>query len=582
MHREGNLLVLAGPGSGKTTVLLNRLKYLIEQRGEPPEVFLVITFTKAAARSMEERFLSASQQTYPVTFSTFHSFFYQILKRHTGIGPENFLSAAEKENLLLPILKQFQNHESPAVWLERFGKYQNTGETFSGIDFFAQVYQEYQKKIKQQNKTDYDEMARQCLELFEKNPEALQLWRKRFRHILIDEFQDINRCQYAVLRKLAGKCSSFFAVGDDDQSIYGFRGSSPSIMREYLTDFKPVSQIVLCRNYRSDSSIVASSRKVISQNKNRIAKELQAAKVTDRQTVHIYGLSQKDDEYDFVAKALEGCGKNSPKQEKAAIILRTNAALWEWEMELKKRGILCQRQGEQTVMAEHFIVRDILAYLYFAKGERKRSLFLQIRNKPDRGISREALEEETICFAKLEAFYESKPQIRETVLQLEADLETLCRLPVFLAINYIRKKMGYDNYLKDKAGERGKEMVSERMEYCRIADALQDYGKQYPDLEQFCANLKIDWGRTKETGSAGVKILTMHMAKGLEFDRVFLPDCNEGIIPMGRNLSMAELEEERRLFYVAMTRAKKALDILYLTGTKESPRLPSQFLKPIL
>lgn len=579
-HPEGNLLVLAGPGSGKTAVLINRLLYRIECGRENPEGFLVITFTKAAARSMEQRFrLLSSGRSYSIAFSTFHSFFYQILKRHAGIGPDSFLTEAEKHNLLLPILQQFQNQEPPAQWLERFGRYQNNGEDCLDQESFMPVFQAYQEAIRQRNKTDFDDMAGQCLELFSKCPKICKEWAERYPHILIDEFQDINVKQYQVIQALGQRGSTVFAVGDDDQSIYGFRGSNPNLMRAFLKDFVPAGQITLFQNYRSHPDIVYSSRKVIEENRNRIPKDLKPVKDGGGRAVRIHSFAAAEEEYDFLERTVKAYAKNTERGE-IAIIARTNALAAEIQRQLSKRQVLCRTQGRNKTLWEHFVVQDILSYLKFAKEKPERSLFLQIRNKPDRGIGREALTEEKIDWEGLCRFYEKVPQTVKKIQLLQKEIQEIKRLPLFLAINYIRKKIGYDRYLQEKAGQDKKDGKT----YAAIADKLQEYSRQFPDWKEFQVRLKQDFAKEEEGGGAEgtIRILTMHMSKGLEFERVILPDCNEGTIPKGRSLRCEELEEERRLFYVAMTRAKKTLDILYLTGTEQYPRQSSQFLRPIL
>lgn len=588
-------MVLAGPGSGKTTVLLKRLQYLIECCEARPESFLVITYTKAAAQSMEQRFLlSTSPNHYPVTFSTFHSFFYQILRKHAGIGPDSFLSETEKYNLLLPILQQYQNQESPVVWLERFGRFknawtnQNAEEDIFCVESFMDIYEAYEQSVKRQNKTDYDNLAPGCLELFLKYPQVLAEWQKKYRYIFMDEFQDINGIQYAVIKKLAQNSCQVFAVGDDDQSIYGFRGSNPDIMKEFMKDFQPATQLVLSQNYRSNSGIVSGSQKVINENTNRIPKDLQAAEVTTEQTVHIYAFPTSEEEYDFLAERIREyerlenrtqSEKSKIMKEKTAVIVRTNELAREVERQLRYRQICCQIKGRQLPLSEHFAVQDILAYLQLAKGEKERKFFLQIRNKPNRGIVRDALDMPEVCLDNLLGYYKTQPDILENVMRLWQELETIRELPLFLAINYIRKKTGYDRYLIQRA----EEAREEKEQYLKVADRLQEESKGYTDLQEFLSHIRKNWTEPEECRNvSNIRILTMHMAKGLEFERVFLPDLNAGILPKGKNLKLAEIEEERRLFYVAMTRAKKTLDILYLTGTEQYPRHPSLFLNPLL
>lgn len=586
-HRGEHLLVLAGPGSGKTFTLLCRLQYLIEDCGVPPEKILVITFTKAAVQSMEKRFLvNTSQHNYPVTFTTFHSFFYRILKPVFGLRPDCFISETEKQDLLIPVLNQFQNREAPEIWLERFSKYRNTFEEPPGVEAFHEIYSAYDKRRKKCSRIDYDDMAVQCRELFLTSPDILKQWQNRYRYILIDEFQDINRCQYEIVYLLAGEEQEIFAVGDDDQSIYGFRGSDPSLMKQFCVDFRPVKRMLLVKNYRSTGEIVSMSRKVIDENKARVSKELVSAKDGgDGESFRILSFPDEKEEYDFLSEEIRKYRKEDRTgKEKIAVILRTNAAVCEVTKQLKIRNIFCRQKKKRKRFYDHFIVRDILSYLQFATGNRERKYFLHFCNIPDRGIRREYLLSDKISFEELLKNEELTSDEKEKVRELERDLSVISGLPPFLAVNYIRKKMGYDHFLSGKAS-----VYRENIDkYIKIADRVQEISKNFRKPEDMLSGMEkaceeCDKIRDEDPEWENpVYVMTMHMSKGLEFDRVFLPDCNEGKIPGGKNLSPENLEEERRLFYVGMTRAKKTLDIIYLTGTKQYPGFPSSFLNPVL
>lgn len=577
-HQKENLLVLAGPGSGKTTVLVERIRFLIEFYHIPPNQLLVITFTKAAAQSMEKRFYSfSSNHSYPVSFFTFHSFFYQILKTHYQLHPDCFLSENEKENLLIPILKKFNITEPVQLWLERLKQYLNDDKISPSSEKFYDVFISYKEILNKQNRTDYDLLALQCYDLFHTAESILKEWKCKFPYILIDEFQDINNLQYKVMKQLHDAGSILFAVGDDDQSIYGFRGSKPNLIREFLNDFKPASKIILGKNYRCNKQIVAVSKQVIEHNTNRFNKDLIGVNMSENGSVNFYSFLNSKEEYMFLSQKIMEYERGTDSSN-IAIIVRTNALVAEIMKQLNSYNIFCIKKEKQESLWNYFIVKDIIAYLLFAKKEKKRTYFFQIKEKPSRGLLRDFFSEEYIDFDKILFLYKDQEIMYNKIIKFQNEIETIEKLPLFLAINYIRKKVGYDLYLRNKAKKEGDDFNF----YNKIMNELQCKSRDYKNLDDFIYDLKLEWSQKYHLENSNkIQILTMHMAKGLEFERVILPDCNEGIIPKGKNLSQNEIEEERRLFYVAMTRAKKSLDILYL-NEKDYPRKISQFITEFL
>ena len=287
-HGAGPCQVLAGPGSGKTLTIVNRIRYLIEECHIRPEEILVVTFTRFAAAEMKERLCGLmGRREIPVTAGTFHGIYYGILKWAYRFGPQNILSEEEKYQLLRPIVGRQELEPSDEEDFlrdiaEEIGRVKNNRMDISefvsskcGAETFRDIYREYEKERKALRKIDFDDMLVVCYELFASRPDVLAMWQKRFRYILVDEFQDINRVQYDVLRMLALPENNLFVVGDDDQAIYGFRGADPEIMFRFGKDYPGAEQILLDVNYRSTSNIVSNSLKVIGNNLKRFDKKIE-------------------------------------------------------------------------------------------------------------------------------------------------------------------------------------------------------------------------------------------------------------------------------------------------------------------
>lgn len=622
-HGDGPLLVLAGPGSGKTFTIVNRLLYLTE-RGVPPEKLLVITFTRDAARSMQRRFqeLSGSPGC-PVCFGTFHSFFYHILLESGAVGARGILKNSEKKALLLPILKQYSESE-PAEDLKEAAErilsalsyYKNTlkpDESLKRIPpawqpHFRVVADAYAESVKRTGKIDFDDMLSECRQLLQENAEVRAYWQERFSHILIDEFQDINPVQYSVIKLLSKEPRNIFAVGDDDQAIYGFRGAEPDCMRLFQEDFG-AEKLLLDINYRSGKEIVQASLAVIGENKNRFHKELQSAQESVgtsagpasenvghcsegggtevAEGVLCTGFENREDQYRYLSRALE---RTLEAGESCAVLFRTNAYMQGLAARLSSRGIPYEIRENAVSIYEHFMVKDILAYLDLAHGVGDRESFLRIVNRPSRYVGREAV---AVCgadIAGLIRYYERenmppvrRMQVLEGLGTLGRQLRMMGGLSPRLAVEFCLKAVGYERYLREKAAAAGEGKLQEWRE---LLEWLKEDAAQYDSVKKWREG-REEYGRALESGKGrgrdrtAVQLMTVHSAKGLEYDRVWIPDCNERIFPHGKLPDEATVEEERRLFYVGMTRAKKYLGLLYLTGTRERPRQPSRFLNAL-
>ncbi len=614
-HGDGPAMILAGPGSGKTYVLTRRIYHLIKAHHITPQEILVITFTKAAAAEMQQRFLKLLDGEHaPVNFGTFHAVFYAILKETSYCRPGSILSESEKRKILTDIIKRNHydiplNREMAEVLLAQISRCKNhagdLGKTGPGGDgpkekfaaeagflpagldagSFLKIYRDYTESLEILGKVDFDDMALCCERLFQEREDILAQYRKRWRYLLIDEFQDISPLQYRLVRLLAEPENNLFIVGDDDQSIYGFRGASPSLMKGFPADYPLAEIITLEKNYRSTPEIAEAAGKVISHNKNRFPKQIKAEKESGK-AVLIREFATETEERKALLEAL--------KQEQAAgnldncaVICRTAGTFPVLAEQLKQAGIPCRVKERVKSIFEHDMVSDFLAYLEFAntpRPKRSRGQFFRFMNRPLRYLKREAVNEKA-DFEYMLWYYREKPVMQEEIRRLRRDLEKLKTMPVFLAVHYIRKGMGYDVYLREQYG-RGETDIGE------LADLIQESARDCRTWETWQEKIerRIEKERKEAEGKAderGAAILTMHASKGLEYEKVFLPDCNEGITPHRKALTEEETEEERRVFYVAMTRAKAELTMLCVVPEKKlhesssytRPMRPSRFLK---
>lgn len=621
---EGPLLLLAGPGSGKTFTITQRILYLIRERQVAPEKLLVITFTREAALSMRQRFAQISpQEAHTVNFGTFHSVFYQILLRSGRISTGNILSDRQKYTLMIPILKNTIDCKKRSAaevadiagsFLAAISYYKNTGDAENSKkklpqewrEYFSRTYKAYEEARKGSRGLDFDDMLKECEELLQKDPTKRAAWQERFSHILIDEFQDINYRQYRIVKILAEKHGNVFAVGDDDQAIYGFRGARPACMKLFVQEFG-ARQILLRTNYRSHQDIVEASLKVIGENKDRFPKDLEPCEAHRRQSedqkadagyrnryqVRIREFREAPEQMGYLIQSL----KTRTKGETCAVLFRTNLSMQAVAARLTGEGIPFSMKEKGRNIYDHFIVQDILAYLRIAKGCAARADYLRVCNRPYRNISREAFGVGASLPA-LEKYYEDLPagipdegeqRARKAVKSWIRQMEFVKNTELKLAITFLRKACGYERYLRLRAGLEGNKDLAEWME---VLDFITEDAGGYKDLEEWQEAQEIyrermqrqEKEKNRERNMAedgGIRLLTVHGAKGLEFDHVWIPDCNEKTFPHGDTGDKEHCEEERRIFYVAMTRAKKDLELLCLTGTAERPRFPSRFLIPL-
>lgn len=595
-HFKGPALVLAGPGSGKTTVITHRTKQLIESYHVEPEHILVITFTRAAALEMKERFMNLMDgKRTAVTFGTFHSVFFRILKYAYHYRAENIAREEERQNFIREIIQnlhleiedenEFVNDilseisviKNDRIALEHYYP-KNCSE-----QIFKAIYEQYEWRMQKENRIDFDDMLLLTYELLAARLDILKLWQEKYSFILIDEFQDINKVQYDIIRMLAAPRNNLFIVGDDDQSIYRFRGARPEIMLGFEKDYPDARRILLNINYRCSKSIVSAAGQLIMNNKTRFQKQIRAFHSAGP-SIYIRQCQSVQEETTAILEQIHDYEEHGIKYSDMAVLVRTNIGARAIVEKMIEANLPFQMRDQIPNLFEHWIARDLLTYMEIAAGDDSRAAFLKIINRPKRYIHREALSEQRVTMNLLRGYYREKDWMLDRIDRMEYELKMLRMMTPYAAINFIRKGIDYESFVKEYAQYR--RMKPE--ELMEVLDALQESANNYKTLREWKQHISNYTKELKEkisdqqTQKDGVQISTMHSAKGLEYEAVFLPDVNESIVPHTKAVLDADLEEERRLFYVAMTRAKNYLHIYSLKERYNKPLLPSRYLEELL
>ncbi len=615
----GQMLVLAGPGSGKTFVITSRLRHLILEQGIPPESILTITFTRSAAAEMKQRAFMICPQAGRAVFGTFHSVFYQIIRTSGYYQGFTFLSPYEQKK----IIQGLSDVSLADAWqecLSDISYYKNTGKVKEGADpSFTQIFHAYQTACKAERKLDFDDILICCKKVLTEHREILEFWQKRFSYVQIDEFQDINPVQYEIVTLLCAHHKNLFVVGDDDQAIYSFRGADPSFMRRFETDYPQAQRVYLSVNYRCGADIVKLAGKCICHNHERFPKQIVAAGIADPQLVDSaekrtkksddrivsekalqnkqeeYLINSEDetiqlqqteirrfatdrDELSFLAQIAEKLRKDYP-QETVAILVRTNAQMERYATRFLTDGepfFIREKRQQEFADPLSAAFRNFLKYLQ--QGHLRRHLFAAVSLRRF-GLSREWFDTQKVDPARvLERCGDENISVCRgffAKLELAEKMDYYGVLTLFLqGFHVLEDKLDEAGFGgKDRKTGRMKSAIqSDREEIAEAADRLRliedagiktmrqalDFFEAYERsfLEQPMTHAPIPKDR--------IVIQTYHGAKGLEYDHVFLPQIDPGVVPRGRMLTEGQTEEERRMFYVAMTRAKKTLVISYV------------------
>ena len=594
-HGTGPCMVLAGPGSGKTAVIIQRTIDLIEKSHVKPENILVITFTKAAATEMKQRFLhrmGAGQSG--VTFGTFHGIFFTVLKYAYHYSAANIIGEEQRYALLRDVCHSMHlQYEDEAEFFSgvfaEISKVKNERiplesyySSLCGEEVFRDIFKAYQSRMQKNGLLDFDDMLVYTYELFTQRKDILAMWQQKFQYILIDEFQDINQLQYDIIRMLALPENNLFIVGDDDQSIYRFRGSKPEIMLHFGEDYKKAKKVVLDVNYRCTKDIVEKSLRLIGHNSNRYPKDIRAnSEAEDGVTLCSFDNTAK--EAAFIIEQIKRSIEKGQRYSDFAVLFRTNIQPQYLMEQLLSHNIPFHTKDVLPNLYNHWMVRDILAYLTIGKGSRRRKDFLQILNKPKRYLSRESLTDEMVDFLEWEKLYEEQPWIAERVVKLSYDVKLLEKMSPYAAINYIRRGIGYEDYLREYATDHNRKPE----ELLDILDQIQESAKGFASVDKWVFHMKeyeeqlTRMARQKNANPNSVELATFHSAKGLEFANVFIMEVNESWVPYRKSVLERDIEEERRLLYVGLTRAKEKLWISYVKEIHNKSSEPSRFIKEI-
>ena len=606
-HIDGPCMVLAGPGSGKTRIISQRIVSMVLDHGIPPTRILAISFTKASSLEMKKRTLAYGKddRLNKVSFGTFHSSFFRILRRYAGVSLEDLLLDLDRFKLVRSILKYLKisnyNDDDVLDLLNEISLVKNELVDYRDYDsqsfeheIFQKAYRLYEDEKKRHGKIDFDDMLIQAYDLLNNDLAILSIVRQVFKYILIDEFQDINRVQFELIRLIAGQENNLFVVGDEDQSIYGFRGARPDFMLEFDQYFPSARHILLDTNYRSSKDIVDLSLGLIKKNKKRHPKDLKAFSKDPARISYIYP-KDTDDEARLVADQIfdrVGSQKGADYGD-FAVIYRTNRQARAFvDAFMDKRIPFILKDAPKTIY-DHWVSLDIIAYLRIAMEIGSGGDWARVINKPFRYISKKSLAKAEASMDFLDCLLNDediKDFQKKNLEDLYIDLNYVRGLSPQYGISYIRTTLDYDRYILDYCHER--RIKSQQI--VEILDELEAAAGPYRTILDFFKHIdqvreEVKKNADKTAGSSlatsadkGVVLTTMHSSKGLEFDNVYIVGVNEGIVPyqLGDD-SKLDIEEERRLLYVAITRAKRFLVIsspLKRFGKKIGQ---SQFLKEL-
>ncbi|MEG2246141.1 MAG: ATP-dependent helicase [Peptostreptococcaceae bacterium] len=585
MHTEGPCMVLAGPGSGKTRVITYRIVNMVLNNNINPKNILAISFTKASSTEMKNRALSLSHDTRinRINYGTFHSVFFRILRFFEKYELDCILDEKNKKFAIKGILKNLniENAEDDDTILSVINEISYVkNELMDKLDFDSEIltkdefsktynmYEEYKESIK---KIDFDDMLIKTYNLLKYNSRVLERVRAAYKYILVDEFQDINKVQFEVIKLIASPNNNIFVVGDEDQSIYGFRGSRPDFLLEFEQYFENSKKYILDINYRSKKGITDIANKLIQNNDNRYEKLIKCDR-DDTGIVKYINTEDSEEEAKFIAKdIINKCEDNCINYEDFAVIYRTNIqsrALVDVFMDMHIPFVV--RDSIVTIY-DHWVAKDLLAYLRLGIDTTLSEDWIRIINKPFRYISKDSIKlasEDKDFIGGLINKAGLHPKQIKTLNDLEIDLSYLKTLSPKNAISYIRTSLDYDRYVLDYCSNR-KIKPNGLIEILNELESSSTNFKTINDYLEHIEKVKSEIIENRNNkNSEGVIFTTMHSAKGLEFPYVYIIGANEGTIPHEKSYDIEDeekrkfaIEEERRLLYVGITRAQDELCI---------------------
>ncbi|MBF1712757.1 MAG: DNA helicase PcrA [Streptococcus intermedius] len=619
---DGPLLIMAGAGSGKTRVLTHRIAYLIDEKLVNPWNILAITFTNKAAREMKERTFSLNPATEDCLIATFHSMCVRILRReadHIGYN-RNFtiVDPGEQRTLMKRILKNL--NLDPKKWNERaiLGTISNAKndlidevvyENMAGdmyTEIVAKCYTAYQKELRQSEAMDFDDLIMLTLRLFDQNPDVLTYYQQRYQYVHVDEYQDTNHAQYQLVKLLASRFKNICVVGDADQSIYGWRGADMQNILDFEKDYPEAKVVLLEENYRSTKTILQAANDVIRNNRNRRPKNLWTQNEDGEEIVY-YRANDEQDEALFVARTIEQLTREGYSHKDFAVLYRTNAQSRTVEEALLKANIPYTMVGG-TKFYSRKEIRDVISYLNLIANPSDNISYERVVNEPKRGVGPGTVEKiRNFAASQNVSLLEASSQIMLSLVKGKAAQsvfdfanlilnlrERLDELTVTELVEIVLEKTGYTEQLVAQGTLESQARIENIEEFLSVTKNFDEHSENDTEetgldkLSRFLNDLALvadtDDAGTQE--SSEVTLMTLHAAKGLEFPVVFIIGMEENVFPLSRATEEEdELEEERRLAYVGITRAEK---VLFLTNAnsrllygKTNYNRPTRFLNEI-
>lgn len=614
---EGPVLVLSGAGTGKTKVLTTRLAYILANMKANPWNCLVVTFTNRAAREMKERVHKMiGDMANSVWLGTFHSICVKILRNHAELAGlhSNFtiLDTDDQKRVVKQICETMGVDDKkypPQAIIDRIQRWKDKGKTVEKLqgeyksNVLTEVYQRYQQRLLELNCVDFGDILLYALNILLSNPDILANYQNRFKYIMVDEYQDTNVTQYLFLRLLSQTHKNLCCVGDDDQSIYSWRGAEIENILRFEKDFPECQTIRLERNYRSTANILAAASCLISHNSGRLGKTLKVAENSpamncDNSKIKVVSVYSGEDEAKYVVEEIENLRRNGNNYSQMAILVRTAFQTREFEEKFMAEAIPYQVIGGQKFY-ERAEIRDALAYFRVVLQPHDDLALERIINKPARGVGAKALEKlrETARSNGISLYMSAEKMVADGTLTGKAktglaDLtdkfnqwrQALQAVTPDDLADQILDDSGYRDMLKQENTEEARGRLENLKE---LVNVLSDREK-YPSLAEFMEHVSLVMDKDDALDPNKVMLITLHSAKGLEFDIVFLPGWEEGLFPHQRSLDeggTTALEEERRLAYVAITRAKQQLYILTALNRKVygqwQNNIPSRFINEL-
>jgi DNA helicase-2/ATP-dependent DNA helicase PcrA len=499
---------------------------------------------------MKERFEGISEEKSPVTFGTFHSLFWGIIQKELEYKNSDIIMGQMRDR----------------IWKEA---------TYLAGEDEDDIPRKYAYLKDKYHVVDFDDMLSKAYELFVNKPPVLAKWQRRFSYFLVDEMQDMNDLQFKLICMLSAKTKNLFCVGDDDQSIYGFRGANPKIMLDFEDRFPNAVKIILDYNYRNPQNIVEAAGRLIAVNKSRFSKIIKSTAPAGSIVVNKY--NSPEEEAEKLVDNITRLYNEGGHYDGIAILYRNHADARYLVDKMVNAGIPFYLKEHMPNIYTHFIISDIESYFQLALGNVTKARLLSILNRPNRYLHRQSLESGANKKAMLD-FYRIHPGNYRTVEALWADIDLIGKMSPVAAISYIRKAMGYETFLMEESVVKQVQVI----EYYEILDFITEVFRDCRNIRQAIdklniLRLKIDYENKNSNidKSGKVGLYTLHSSKGLEFDNVFIMAANDGIIPSNKVESRDDMEGERRLFYVGITRTKRNL---YISYTNKKNRDKSRFL----